>query len=66
MRLVEYIALWGRRGVYRVLAGKPEGKNHFEDLGVDGRIILRWILRKFEGAWTGLIWLRIGTGGGHL
>jgi len=30
-----------RRGVYRVLVGKPEGKDHFEDLGVDGRIILK-------------------------
>ena len=28
-----------RRGVYRVLVGKPEGKNHLEDLGIDGRII---------------------------
>jgi len=29
-------------------------------------IILRWIFRKWdEGAWTGLSWLRIGTGGGH-
>jgi hypothetical protein len=34
-----------------------------EDLGVDGRIILRWISRKWGGeAWIGLIWLRIGTG----
>ena len=34
-----------------------------EDLGVDWRIILRWIFRKWGGeAWTGLIWLRIGTG----
>jgi hypothetical protein len=37
-----------------------------EDPGVDGRIILRWIFRKFDvGAWTGWIWPRIGTGGGH-
>jgi len=34
---------------------------------VDGWIILRWILRKWGmGAWTGSIWLRRGTGGGHL
>ena len=31
-----------RRGVYRVLVGKPEGKRHrLGDPGVDGRIILR-------------------------
>jgi hypothetical protein len=30
-------------------------------------IILKWVFRKWdEGIWTGLIWLRIGTGGGHL
>jgi hypothetical protein len=36
------------------------------DAGVDGRIILKWIYRKWDGTWTGLIWLRIGTGRGHL
>ena len=46
---------------YRVLMRKPEGKNHLEDPGVDGKIILRQIFRKWDvGAWTGLIWLRIG------
>jgi len=30
-----------RRGVYRVLVGKPEGKKHWGDPGVDGRIILK-------------------------
>jgi len=40
-------------------------RDHLEDPGVD-RIILRWIFRKWDvGAWTGLIWLRIGTGGGN-
>jgi hypothetical protein len=34
-----------------------------ENLGVNG-IILKWIFRKWGGAWTGLIWLRIGTAGG--
>jgi hypothetical protein len=32
------------RGVYRVLVGKPEGKKPWEELGVGGRITLRWIL----------------------
>jgi hypothetical protein len=56
------------RGVYRVLVGKPEGERfHLEDQGVDGRIILRYIFRKWnEGAWTGSIWLRMQTVGGHL
>jgi len=41
--------------------------DHLEDPGVDSRIILRWIFRKWDvGAWTGLSWLRIGTGDGLL
>jgi hypothetical protein len=35
-----------RRSLYRVLVGKPEGKSHLEDPGVDERIILRWIFRR--------------------
>ena len=33
----------------------------------DRRIILKWIFRKWDvdGAWTGLSWLRIGTGCGQ-
>jgi len=47
--------------------GKPEGKNHLGDPSVDGRIILRWIFRKWDvGVWNGSSWLRIGTGGGYL
>jgi len=42
-------------------------RGHLDDPGVDGRIILRCIFRKWNGgAWTGLIWLRIETGGGLL
>jgi hypothetical protein len=53
--------------VSQVLVGKPEGKNHFEDPGVDRRIILRWIFRKwYMGVRTGSSWIRTGTGGGHL
>ena len=55
------------RGVHKVLVGKHEGKSHWGDQEVDGRIILRWILRKWEGVvGTGWSWLRIGTGGGRL
>jgi len=30
-----------RRAAYRILVGRREGKNYLEDLGVDGRIILK-------------------------
>jgi hypothetical protein len=54
----EHAGFWlGNLGKKRQL-GRPR---------VDGRLILRWIFRKWDvGVWTGLIWLRIGTGGGHL
>jgi len=42
-----------RRGVSRILEGKSEVKVHLEDPGVDGRIILIWIFRKWEVVWTG-------------
>ena len=55
------------RGVHKVLVGKPEGKDHWRDQDVDGRIILRWILRKWEGVvGSGWSWLRIGIGGRRL
>jgi len=42
-------------------------RDHLGDPGLNGTIILRWIFRKWDvGLWTGTIWLRIATGGGHL
>jgi len=39
-----------------------KGRNHSEDLGIDGKIILERILWKQIGkVWTGFIWVRIGT-----
>ena len=38
-----------------------------EDLDVDGKILLKWIFRKWDWeAWNGLIWVTIGAGGGRL
>jgi hypothetical protein len=46
------------------LVGKPEEKDHWREINVDGWIILKWILEKYDGVvWTRLAWLRIGTGG---
>ena len=42
-------------------------KRPLGDASVVGRIIFRWIFRKWDVVvWTGSSWLRIGTGGGHL
>jgi hypothetical protein len=42
-------------------------RDYLEDLGVDGKIILKRIFMKWVGeSWAGLFWLRIGTGGGLL
>jgi hypothetical protein len=51
------------RGAYRILVGRPEGRRPLR------RPRRRWDNIKMdlqEVGWTGLIWLRIGTGGGVL
>ena len=63
-----YVARTGeRRGVYRFSVGNLRERDRLEEAGVDGRIILGWISRRWDvGMWTGLGWPRIGIGGGRM
>ena len=57
----------GEERCIRVFGGKNvRERDHLDYPGVDGRIRSKRIFKKWYGGWTGLIWLRIGTGGGHL
>jgi hypothetical protein len=60
--------VWGRSEEYTGFWwGNLKERNHWGDPGLCERIILRWIFGKWDvGVWTEFIWLRIGTGGGHL
>ena len=54
--------VWGTREVQTGFWwGDVREGNDWEDLGIDGRTVSKWICRE----WTGLIWLRRGTGGGR-
>jgi hypothetical protein len=44
IRLAGHAARIVKRNAYRILVGKPEGKNHWEDQDIDGWTILKWIL----------------------
>jgi hypothetical protein len=60
--------VWGRGEVHTGLQwGNLMEGDHWEDPGIDGRIILKWIFERLGGeAQTGLTWLSIGTCGGLL
>ena len=50
VRWAVHVARMGEnRSVYRDLVGKPEGKKPLGDPDIYGRIILRWIIRKWDG-----------------
>jgi hypothetical protein len=59
--------LWWKREVYTGFwqGDVREGEN-LGDPGVGEKIILKWIFKEWDGTWTGLSCLRIGTGGGLL
>jgi len=47
--------------------GNLRERDHLENSDIDGRIMLRWVFKKWDvGTWTGSSWLRIGTGVGHV
>jgi len=60
--------VWGRRELYTGFWwGNLRVRDHLGDSGTGGKLILRWIFRKwYVGVWAGSSWLRIGTDGGHL
>jgi len=68
MRWVEHLAYMGRREAYTWFWwGNLKVRDHLGDPGVNGRVILRWIFKKWDvWVWTGSSWLRIETGCGHL
>jgi hypothetical protein len=56
-----------REACIRFWWGNWRERDHCGDPGIDGRIILGWIFRKwYVGVLTGLGWLRIETGGWQL
>ena len=57
----------GQRRIQCFCWGNMRERDHLEELGVDGMIILRLIIKKsVESSWNGLIWLRILTSDGLL
>jgi len=60
-------AYWGGEWLVQGFGEDLRERDHWGDPGADGRILLRWVFRKWDvGIWTGSSWLRIGTVGAHL
>jgi hypothetical protein len=46
-------------GAGKVFWGNLRERSHLEDLGMDERLILKWIFKQWDGTWTGLISFRL-------
>jgi hypothetical protein len=57
MRWTGHAAHMGeRRNAYKIFVGKPEGMRSLKDLGIRGRIMLKWILGKLSlRVWIGFM-----------
>jgi hypothetical protein len=60
--LARHVACMGEKDMHTGFLENLKGREHLEDLCIDGRIILEWILKKLDGSvWIGSIWIRVGT-----
>jgi hypothetical protein len=65
MKWAGHLACMGERsGLCSGVEGRHERKRPLENQSVEGKIILKWIFKKWHGARTGLKWLKIGTDDG--
>jgi hypothetical protein len=63
---MEQVLCMGKREIHAKFCSENlKGKITLGDLGIDGRAILKWTLGTQDvKAWTGFMWLRIGSSGG--
>jgi hypothetical protein len=67
MRWAGYVAHMGGMGYIYIYQQNIKETDHLGNLDVDGRIILKLILKRWDrSVWTLFMWLRIGTRGGLL
>jgi hypothetical protein len=51
-----------KRGAYRILVGRPEGRRPLGRPSIDGRIIFKWIFKKWDG---GMNWIELAQDRGR-